>query len=52
MSKLTKIQETLGKEKIEAVLVTSEFNRRYVSGFTGTSGVALILPEKAYFVTD
>ncbi|GAB3987915.1 aminopeptidase P family N-terminal domain-containing protein [Plantactinospora veratri] len=49
MSKLTKIQETLGKEKIEAVLVTSEFNRRYVSGFTGTSGVALILPEKSLF---
>ncbi|EUJ31781.1 aminopeptidase YpdF [Listeria floridensis FSL S10-1187] len=52
MNKLAKIQGALQAENIEAVLVTSEFNRRYVSGFTGTSGVALILPDKAYFVTD
>lgn len=52
MSKLEKIQTELQAKHIEAVLVTSEYNRRYVSGFTGTSGVALILPNKAYFVTD
>lgn len=52
MSKLEKIQKQLHSQKIEAVLVTSEYNRRYVSGFTGTSGAALILPNKAYFITD
>ncbi|EIA21273.1 M24 family metallopeptidase [Listeria fleischmannii] len=52
MNQLAKIQHALADKKMEAVLVTSEYNRRYVSGFTGTSGVALILPQKAYFVTD
>lgn len=42
----------LGKEKIEVVFVISEFNRRYVLGFIGISGVVLILFEKVYFVID
>ncbi|MBC1521094.1 aminopeptidase P family protein [Listeria aquatica] len=52
MDKLSKIQGSLQKANYQAVLVTSEYNRRYVSGFTGTSGVALLLPDKAYFITD
>ncbi|WP_163652791.1 Xaa-Pro peptidase family protein [Listeria sp. PSOL-1] len=52
MNKLAKIQKLLAKKQMEAVLVTSEFNRRYVSGFTGTSGMALLLPNNAFFITD
>ncbi|WP_239254153.1 M24 family metallopeptidase [Listeria ilorinensis] len=52
MTKLANIQKAISEKNLEAVLVTSEYNRRYVSGFTGTSGVALLTPEKAYFITD
>ena len=35
-----------------ALLITSTYNRRYVTNFTGTAGVALITADKALFITD
>lgn len=35
-----------------AFLVTNDENRRYLSGFTGSSGTLVITPEDAYIVTD
>lgn len=52
MSRLKKIRESMKKRKIEALLITSPYNLRYVSNFTGTTGLSLITLEKAYFVTD
>ena len=52
MSRLNKIRESMKKREIEALLVTSPYNLRYVSNFTGTTGLSLITLEKAYFVTD
>ncbi|MBC1434191.1 aminopeptidase P family protein [Listeria rocourtiae] len=52
MTKLAKIQATLTDRKMEAVLVTSYYNRRYVADFTGTTGIALITPNNAFFITD
>lgn len=52
MSRLSKLQEVLKQEKLDAVLVTSPYNLRYVSNFTGTTGLAVVTQEKAYFVTD
>lgn len=52
MSRLNKIRESMKKRKIEALLITSPYNLRYVSNFTGTTGLSLITLEKAYFVTD
>ncbi|MBC6314604.1 M24 family metallopeptidase [Listeria grandensis] len=52
MTKLAKIQALLTDHKIEAILVTSDYNRRYVADFTGTTGMALITPKKAFFITD
>jgi Xaa-Pro aminopeptidase len=40
------------ENKIEGLLVTSSYNLRYISGFTGTAGVALITETKAVFITD
>lgn len=45
--------KTLMKEKkIEAILVTNILNVQYVCGFSGTTGIALILEDKKYFITD
>ncbi|EUJ30825.1 aminopeptidase YpdF [Listeria cornellensis FSL F6-0969] len=49
MTKLAKIQAALEGRNMEAVLVTSDYNRRYVADFTGTTGMVLITPTKAFF---
>lgn len=40
------------KEVIDAYLVTSPANLRYLTNFTGTAGLAFITLEKAFFITD
>lgn len=52
MDKLQKVREELEKYNIDGLLITSEHNRRYVSNFTGSSGVVLISQKDAKFITD
>ena len=52
MSRLSKIQSILKKEEMDAILVTSPYNLRYVSNFTGTTGLAVITQEEGFFITD
>ena len=52
MSRLSNIQKALKEENLDAILVTSPYNLRYVSNFTGTTGLAVITQEKGFFVTD
>ncbi|GKU81152.1 Xaa-Pro peptidase family protein [Niallia sp. NCCP-28] len=52
MEKLQKLREALIKENADGMVVTSNYNRRYISNFTGTSGVVLISGEEAKFITD
>lgn len=52
MLQVQKIQKKLNSEALEAVLITSSYNLRYASGFTGSTGLAVITKEKAFFVTD
>jgi Xaa-Pro aminopeptidase len=52
MEKLSKLRQALKDQDVEAILLTSEKNRRYVTGFTGTAGVALVTAESALFITD
>lgn len=33
-------------------LITSEINRRFLTGFHSSAGAVLITPEKSYFITD
>lgn len=46
------LQEKLKEVGQEALLVTHPANRRYISGFTGSSGVVLITTEEAFLITD
>lgn len=46
------IREALIRHQIDALLITNPYNVRYVANFTGTSGLAVITKDKAFFVTD
>lgn len=50
--KLVKLRETLKEKGIDALLVTNSYNRRYITGFTGSAGVAVISADDAVFITD
>lgn len=52
MGKLTKLRKKLEQADLEAILITSSINRRYLTGFTGTAGVALVSQSDALFITD
>lgn len=52
MSKLTDLRNKLSENEVDAILVTNPYNRRYITNFTGTAGVALITKSEAFFVTD
>lgn len=50
--KLEKIRNRFKELSIDGLLITSDYNRRYMTGFTGTAGVAVISEQKAVFITD
>lgn len=52
MTRVQRVQEQLEKRGLDALLITSPYNLRYVSNFTGTTGLSVITKEKAFFVTD
>ena len=52
MEKLTKLRQALGEHQIDALLITSGYNRRYITDFTGTAGVAIVSQNQAVFITD
>ena len=50
--KLTKLRQALIEHNVDALLITNEYNRRYMTGFTGTAGVAIVSQNDAVFITD
>jgi len=52
LHRLEKLLDSSNKLGMDGVLVSSSYNRRYLSGFTGSSGYLLILKEKYYLLTD
>jgi Xaa-Pro aminopeptidase len=52
MEKIEKLRSNFSTLGIDGILITSPFNRRYISNFTGTAGAVLISAEKALFLTD
>lgn len=52
MERLKRFRELLVREGLDGFLVTSGENRRYLSGFTGSSGVLLVSLEDALLLTD
>lgn len=52
MEKIKNIRRVLEDENLDAILITKPENRRYMTGFTGTAGVAIISLNDAVFITD
>lgn len=50
--KLQKLREALNETKVSALLITNPYSRRFMTGFTGSTGVAIISEQNAYFITD
>ena len=52
MLRVQKLRELMKAKEIDGFLVTSPYNLRYLTNFTGTTGLAVITLDKAFFVTD
>lgn len=52
ITRLQKLRTSAAKERFDALLVSQPENRRYLSGFTGSSGWLLISKQKAILATD
>lgn len=46
------LREVMKEQHMEAVWITNDVNRRYLTGFTGSSGYVLITLDRAYLLTD
>ena len=46
------LRARMEERKLEALLIAEPSNRRYISGFTGTSGYVLITMDRAVLFTD
>ena len=52
MSHLSNLQAQLKAASVEAILVSSEVNQRYLTGLNYTDGYVLVLPDAAYLLAD
>ncbi len=52
MSKLSKLREKMAEASLDAAVISSEVNIRYLSGLNYTDGYLLITTQKAYLITD
>jgi len=51
-TRIRKLRDVMKKKGVDAVLVTSEPNMFYLSGFTGTAGWLFITPSQKYILSD
>ena len=51
-ARIERLRKALGENEIDAMLVSSAENRRYLSGFTGSTGYLLISEAGQVLVTD
>lgn len=52
LSRIEKLKKRLKELGLDSFLVMSPLNRRYLSGFTGTSGFLLITSKQNFLLTD
>ncbi|MBD2869540.1 M24 family metallopeptidase [Paenibacillus arenilitoris] len=50
--RVKRLRQALEEQGLEAILIGSAHNRRYVSGFTGSSGMVLVTSSESYLLTD
>ena len=47
-----KVRRVIEKQKLDALLITNPLNRRYLTGFTGTTGILLMQPGGDTILSD
>jgi len=52
MKRVDNVRAKLENFGVDALLVTNMYNVRYLANFTGTTGLAVITKDNAYFITD
>ena len=52
MNNIARIQESLVRRDLDAILITDEKNQRYATGFAFTDGMVVVSREKAWLLTD
>jgi len=52
MTRIEKLNAALEAKHLDAIVVLTDFNRRYLSGFTGTSGALIITKTDNLLITD
>lgn len=52
MKRIEELRKSLRDKKVDAYLCVNPINRRYISGFTGSTGYAVISEKDTDFVTD
>ncbi|KMK76983.1 M24 family metallopeptidase [Alkalihalobacillus pseudalcaliphilus] len=52
MSRIEALRAKLSENKVDALIIASGINRRYVTGFSGSAGIALVSEKEALFITD
>ncbi|MFX3633612.1 MAG: M24 family metallopeptidase [Candidatus Pristimantibacillus sp.] len=50
--RVSRLRHLLAEQGLEAVIIGSEYNRKYISGFTGSSGTVLITRNDSILLTD
>ncbi|MHC1721131.1 MAG: M24 family metallopeptidase [Clostridiaceae bacterium] len=50
--RIIKLREKMAAANIDAAFLAGDYNRNYLSGFTGSESYSLITMEKAFFITD
>jgi len=51
-NRLQKLRQGLAEKEIDAIFISQAENRRYLSGFNGSSGYLLITPQNTILATD
>lgn len=52
MTRLKKLRQKMLEQELDGLLVTEPYNRRYLSGFTGSSGILIITHTQQALATD
>lgn len=50
--RMTKLRTAMASRGLDAVLLVGDYNRNYLSGFTGNESFSVITADKAFFITD
>ncbi|REK77357.1 M24 family metallopeptidase [Paenibacillus paeoniae] len=51
-TRVERLRKLLEENSLDALLIASPYNRRYISGFTGSAGFVLLTSGDNYFLTD